>query len=166
MRNLIAVPVIILAVILQSSIISRVTLLSGYADLPLIMIAAWALQEHVDTAWHWAVATGVLVGFASGIYWIVPVVAYLAVVALAKVLQLRVWQAPLLAMFSIAFLGTILLDAFVYGALRVSGVSIPLRDAFGLQTLPRTLLNLLLSIPVYAVIRDLARWVYPTMETE
>ena len=67
MRNLVALPVIILAVILQSAIVSRVYLLSGIADLPLVMLAAWALQEEVETAWHWAVATGLLVGFVSGI---------------------------------------------------------------------------------------------------
>ena len=164
MRNLIAVPVIIMAVILQSSVVSRITLLSGYADLPLILVAAWAIQDQVDTEWHWAVAAGALVGFVSGVNWVVPVAGYLLVVGLAKVLQLRVWQAPLLAMFSISFLGTIVLDALSYGALRLSGVPVPFQDAFGLQTLPRVLLNLLISIPVYAVMRDLAHWTYPSPE--
>jgi len=166
MRNLIAVPVIILSVILQSSVVSGIKLLSGYADLPLIMIAAWALQEQVDTSWHWAVATGLLVGFISGISWVIPVTGYLIVVALAKVLQMRVWQAPLLAMFSISFLGTIVLDALVYISLRFSGVPLPFQDSFGLQTLPRVLLNLLFSIPVYAVMRDLAYWTYPSPEAD
>src|SRR5512143_3717167 len=110
MRNIVAVPVILLSVILQSAIISRVYLLSGFADLPLVVLAAWALQEEVDSAWHWAVAAGLLVGFVSGISWIVPVVGYVAVVALAQIFQRRVWQAPLLAMFSITFLGTIILS--------------------------------------------------------
>ena len=166
MRNLIAVPVILLAVILQSSIVSGVTLLSGYADLPLIMVSAWALQARVDTAWHWAIATGVLVGFVSGVPWVLPVVGYVAVVALAKILQLRVWQAPLLAMFSIALIGTLVIDTLVYSSIRLSGISIPFQDAFGLHTLPRILLNLVLSVPMYAVMRDLAHWTYPSMEVE
>src|SRR5512146_2372125 len=110
MRNIIAVPVILLSVILQSAVISRVYLLSGLADLPLVMLAAWALQEEVDSAWHWAAAAGLLVGFISGLSWIVPVFGYLAVVALARIFQQRVWQAPLLAMFSITFLGTIVIS--------------------------------------------------------
>lgn len=166
MRNLIAVPVIVLAVILQSSVVSGITLLSGYADLPLVMVAAWALQERVDTAWHWAIMAGALVGFVSGVSWVVPLVGYVSVVALAKGLQLRVWQAPLLAMFSISFLGTIVLDTLVFASIRLSGVQIPFQDAFGLQTLPRILLNLVLSIPVYAVMRDLAHWTYPSLEVE
>src|SRR5512134_2799842 len=111
MRNLIAVPVILLSVIVQSAVISRVYLLSGFADLPLVMLAAWALQDEVDTAWHWAIATGALVGFFSGISWLVPVLSYLFVVVLARMFQRRVWQAPLLAMFSVTFLGTLVLYA-------------------------------------------------------
>ena len=166
MRNLIAVPVIILSVILQSAVISRLTILSGFGDLPLVMLVAWALQDQVDTAWHWAIATGILVGFISGINWLVFVVAYVAVVALAKVLRRRVWQAPLLAMFSVTFLGTFLSNLLALIVLRLLGVSIPLQDAFGLLMLPGILLNMLLAIPVYAVMRDLARWAYPSLEVE
>ena len=166
MRNLIAVPVILLAVILQSAIVSRVTLLSGSADLPLVMLAAWAMQDEVETAWHWAVATGVLVGFISGLSWLVPVLSYLVVVALAQALQRRVWQAPLLAMFSVTFLGTIALSAFSLVVLRFSGISLPVADVLGLLTLPGILLNMLLAIPMFAVMRDLARWVYPAPEVE
>ncbi len=166
MRNLMAVPVIILAVVLQSAVVSRLTLLSGFGDLPLVMLAAWALQDEVDSAWHWAVATGMFVGFLSGINWLVFVIGYVAVVALAKALRMRVWQAPLLAMFSVTFLGTILLSLLSLAVLRLSGVIIPLQDAFGLLTLPGVLLNLLMAVPVYAVMRDLARWAYPSLEAE
>lgn len=166
MRNLIAVPVIVLAVMLQSTVIGSIKLLSGFADLPLVMLAAWALQEEVDTAWQWAVATGVLVGFLSGIHWLVPVVSYMVVVALARVFQRRVWQAPLLAMFSVTFLSATFLYAISLSVLRLSGVSLSITDVLGLLALPGILLNLLLAIPVYAVMRDLARWVYPAPEVE
>ncbi len=166
MRNLVAVPVILLTVILQSAVISRVYLLSGIADLPLVMLAAWALQDGVDSAWHWAIATGLLVGFISGISWVVPVVGYFVVVVLAYLFQRRVWQAPLLAMFSITFVGTILVSFLAVAVLSFSGVDLPLSDVLGLVMLPGVLLNMLLAIPVYAVMRDLARWVYPAPEVE
>ena len=166
MRNLIAVPVIVLAVMLQSTVISSIKLLSGFADLPLVMLAAWALQEEVDTAWQWAVAAGALVGFVSGIHWLIPVVSYLIVVALAQVFQRRVWQAPLLAMFSVTFLGTIVLYAISLSVLRVLGVPLSITEVLGRLALPGILLNLLLAIPVFAVMRDVARWVYPAPEVE
>ncbi len=166
MRNIVAAPVILLTVILQSAIISRVYLLSGIADLPLVMIAAWALQEEVDSAWHWAAATGLLVGFISGIPWMVPLLGYFMVVILARLFQRRVWQAPLLAMLSITFLGTIIVSILSLVVLRFQGVPLPVSDVLGLLTLPSVLLNMLLAVPVYAVMRDLARWVYPSLEVE
>jgi rod shape-determining protein MreD len=166
MRNLIAVPVILLAVILQSAVFSRITLLSGFADLSLIMLAAWALQEEVESAWHWAAATGLLVGFVSGIPWMVPVIGYGIVVALAKMFQRRVWQAPLLAMFSVTFLGTIILNLLTLLVLQFLGVPLAIGDTLGLLILPTVLLNMLFAIPVYAVMRDLASWVYPSLEME
>jgi hypothetical protein len=166
MRNLIAAPIILLAVILQSAMISRVYLLSGIADLPLVMLAAWALQEDVESAWHWAAAMGMMVGFVSGIPWFVPVISYMVIVAVAQILQKRVWQAPLLAMFSVTFLGTIVINILSFAVLRFSGVIMSVEDVLGLLILPGVLLNMMLAIPVYAVMRDLARWVYPTSEVE
>jgi rod shape-determining protein MreD len=166
MRNLIAIPVILLSIILQSSVISRVYLLSGIADLPLVMLAAWALQEEVDSAWHWAAAFGLMAGFVSAIPWYVPVISYILVVGLAQLLQRRVWQAPLLAMFSITFVGTVLLNMLSFAVLRIGGVVLPLEDVLGLLVLPGVMLNMLLAVPVYAIMRDLSRWVYPTPEVE
>ncbi len=164
MRNLIAFPLLGLVVILQSSMVSQVKLLNGYADLPLILLAAWSLQEQVDSAWHWGVLTALLVGFVSSMPPVVTVGGYLAVVLLARVLQRRVWQAPLLAMFSVVFLGTLFFHILSFVVLTLSGTPLSFGDAAGLVTLPSLLLNMLLSVPVYTFMRDLSYWVYPVEE--
>lgn len=166
MRNLIAFPLLGLAVLLQSSVVSRIELLSGYADIILILLAAWALQSQVRSAWHWALIAGLLVAFISRLPWPAIVIGYLAVVFFAQVLQRRVWQAPLLAMFSVVFLGTLFIHLLSFLALRVMGVPMGFEDAFGLITLPSLLLNLLFAIPLYTFMRDLAQWVYPEQEIE
>jgi len=166
MRNLVAFPLLGLAVILQSSIISQVRLLSGYADLLLLILAAWALQERVKSAWHWAVVACAMVGISSGMPWLVVAIGYLGVIFLAQILQRRVWQAPLLAMFSVIFIGTLFVHVLSFIALQVLGVPLLLADVANLITLPSLLLNMLFSIPVYAMMRDLAHWVYPLEEHE
>jgi hypothetical protein len=162
MRNLVALPVLGLAVILQSAIVSRFSLLAGFADLILVILAAWALQEGVNTALHWAFLASILSSFVSHLPWLVVVVGYFGVVLLAQILQRRVWQAPMLAMFSVTFLGTLLVHLLSYGFLRLFGDPLPFGDTMGLITLPSLLLNLLLAIPVYAMMRDLAHWVFPS----
>lgn len=166
MRNLVAFPLLALAVILQSSVVSQVKLLSGYADLLLIMIAAWTLQERVKSAWHWALLACAMLGFVSKMPWPALVIGYLSVVLVAQALQKRVWQAPLLAMFSVTFIGTLLMNFLSFGVLQALGTNIPLGDVVGLIALPSLLLNMLFSIPVYTFMRDLARWVYPPEEFE
>lgn len=164
MRNLIAFPLLILAIILQSSVISQIKLISGYADLMLIVLAAWALQDRVKSAWHWAALACAFTGFVSSMPWPVLVLGYFIVVYMAQVLQRRVWQAPLLAMFSVTFAGTILMHLISFLFLRLSGTPFAFGDVIGLITLPSLLLNMLFAIPVYTFIRDLARWVYPIEE--
>ena len=162
MRNIIAFPLLALAVIFQSSIISQIKLLSGYADLLLIVLAAWALQERVKSAWHWGVLASLLIGFISKMPWFVIAIGYLTVVFVAQTLQRRVWQAPLLAMFSVTLVGTLFMHILSYVVLRFTGTPLSFSDVLGLITLPSLLLNMLFSIPIYAFMRDLARWVYPS----
>lgn len=166
MRNLIAFPVLFLAVILQVSIVSRVQLLSGIADLPFLIIAAWTLQDRVNTPWHWALIACALNIYISALPWPVFVLGYLSLVWVAQALRKRVWQASLLAMFSVVFIGTVILQASSFLVLFALGTSLPPADVAGIVLLPSLLLNLLLSIPVYAWIRDLAGWVYPFEEFE
>jgi len=164
MRNLIAFPLLGLVVIFQSSIISQMRLLAGFADLPLVLLAAWALQDQVDSAWHWGVVTALLVSFISATNPVVAVLGYLFVVFFAQILQRRVWHAPLIAMFSVVFLGTLWMHSLSFVFLRLSGTTLSMGDAAGLVTLPSLLLNILLAVPIYAFMRDLAYWVYPVEE--
>ena len=164
MRNIIAIPLIALAVILQSTIVSQYSLLAGYADLILVMLAAWALQKGVTTALQWAFLAGIMISVVSHMLWIVTLVGYVGVVLFAELLQSRVWQAPLLAMFSVTFLGTLFVHFLSFLYLRFAGDPLPIGDSIGLITLPSLLLNLLLSIPMYGLMHDLAGWVFPVQE--
>ena len=166
MRNLIAFPLLAVAVILQSAVVSRVALLSGYADIVLIILSAWALQGQVESAWHWAAIASIMVSFVSRLPWPVIAVGYVAVVFIAQVLQRRVWQAPLLAMFSVIFLGTLFMHLLSFAVLSLLGTNLALDDVVGLITLPSLLLNLLLAVPLYVVMRDVAHWVYPEGDAE
>jgi cell shape-determining protein MreD len=164
MRNLIALPLLGLAAIVQSAVISHITLLSGYGDLVLVLLAAWALQSEVDSAWQWAALASLLISFISRLPWPVIVIGYFAVVLFARILRRRVWQAPLLAMFSVTFMATILMHALSYLSLLIAGSSLSIGDVVGVVTLPSLLLNLLFAIPAYTFMRDMSRWVYPDQE--
>ena len=161
MPILLAFPILGLLVILQSALASRVQLLHGTVDLVLLALLAWAVQERVKTSWHWAVIAGMMMGVASALPLGAALAGYLAATGLALIFRRLIWQVPLLAMVTCTFLGTVLTHAIDIAALRFSGSAIPWVQALNLVTLPSALLNLLLALPMYALLGDLAKWVYP-----
>ncbi len=159
---LLSIPILGLALMIQTSIVSRLNLLSGSADLVLLILAAWGLQEQVKRAWVWGLVGGLMVGFVSGVPWYVYLASYLTVVGIARLLTGRVWQAPLLAMFAVTLIGTLVLQMSTFIVLTLSQVPLPLGDTFAKIVLPSVLLNLILAIPIHALVRDLASRIYPT----
>jgi len=161
MKNLIAIPVLALAFMIQTAIVSRITLLSGAGDIVLLILIAWALQEQVQSAWHWAALAGLLAAFVSGLPPFVLLIAYLLAVSLARYVLRQTWQTPVLALFTVTFFSTLLLHLITYLTLVLRGTVIPFGDALALITLPSVFVNFLLALPIHSFIRDLALWVYP-----
>ncbi len=161
MAVLLAFPVLILLVIFQTVVASNLMLLHGTADLVMLVLIAWSLQERVRTAWIWAFLAGVLVSFVSALPMLTPLIGYLLVTGIARLLQHRVWQSPILAMFVTTVAGTLLFQLISMLLLIFSGTPLPLRESLSLVVLPTALLNLLLSLPVYALVSDMVSWVYP-----
>jgi len=161
MKNLVAFPLLALAFMLQTAVVSRITLLSGVADFVLLILISWALQESVRSAWHWAALAGLIGIFVSGLPPYVLMPAYLAAVALARYVLRQTWQTPILALFSVTFFSTLILHLITYVSLSFLGASISPGDVLAIITLPSIFLNFLLVLPVHSFIRDLALWVYP-----
>ena len=161
MANLIGIPLIILLATLQMVVVSRLPLLHGTADLILLVLAAWSLQEKVISAWWWAIFAGVLISLISALPFFIPLAAYLFVTGMARLLRRRIWQTPILAMFVVTLLGTLVYHLLSLVGLQFQGRSLVWSDSLNQVTLPSMLLNLILALPVYAIVEDLAEWLYP-----
>ena len=160
MATLIAIPIFVALAILQSSIVSRLPLLQGTTDLILLTIIAWALQKKVETAWQWCIIGGLVTNIVSAVPFGVPLLGYALTTSIALALRRRVWQVPILAMCLVTFLGTIITQGLALVSLRLNGSPIPVFVALNLVTLPSILLNLLFAILVYALVGELAGWLY------
>lgn len=166
MKELIALPLLAIILVIQMAIVSRIPLLSGYADLMLVALAAWSLQERAQTAWHWAIIAGLLVGWASGLPWLIPLIGYLFTVIFARALVRRIWQTPLLGIFVVVFVGTLLMHILTIVILRLLGSPLLIEDALSAVTLPSLFINLFLALFAYPILRDLAVWVYDIEDDE
>jgi rod shape-determining protein MreD len=161
MINLVGVILFGILAILQSTIVSRMQLLNGTADLLLLFIVAWALQDRVESAWQWCLIGGIFASLYSALPFGTYVIAYLIATGIARILKRRVWKGPFLAMLAATFLGTLVVQLVSLVARLVTGVNIPMTSALNLILIPGMLLNLLLAIPVYSIMHDLAGWLYP-----
>lgn len=162
MGYLAAFPVLGLSLLLQLAVFSRMPLLHGTADLVLLVLVCWALQDRVKSHWFWTLLAGGMVTLASGLPFYTPVFGYLAAVGLTRLLHRQVWQSPILAMFIATFVSTLVYHGMSLAALEIAGRGLPLAEALTMVTLPSALWNLMLAFPVYIVISDLANWIHPS----
>lgn len=161
MGTLLAFPIIFILLVLQTTLFSQVTLLHGTVDLVLLWVAAWSLQKQVTSAWFWTILAAIAVAYISAIPWYVPVIVYPFITIIAKWINKRVWQSPLLMMFLVTIISSIVSNGLSYVALALTGVAIPLKTGLVQVMIPSVLINLLLALPVFAIARDTAQWVYP-----
>lgn len=147
--------------ILQTGIFSQMPLISGTADLILLFFAAWSMQEKIKYQWAWVIIGGLAVSMVSAMPFYVPLLGYLGVFGISKLLQRKVWQAPLLAMFIVTLLGTLFQHGLYVVALQVTGVPISWGESLDRVILPSVLMNLLFALPMYAIINDVVGRIFP-----
>jgi len=156
---LIGIPTILLAAMLQTAVVSRITLLSGQVDLLMLVVLCWVVQERVRSVWEWPLAAGILLGYISELPVLLTVAMYLLAAGAARLIKNWVWQAPVLLLFTTVFVSTLLFQLLSFLYIQLRGAAIDPLQAFNQVTLPSVLLNLLLALPVYAVISETAHWV-------
>ena len=147
--------------ILQTTIFSQTRLVSGTADIVMLFLAAWSLQEHVKNSWLWTVIAGILISLVSAMPFYTPLIGYIGVVAISKGLQRWVWRTPLLAMLIVVLAGTFFQHSLYVLALQISGAPISWLESLDRVILPSALLNLIFALPIYAIAKDLAGRISP-----
>ncbi len=151
--------------LLQTAIFSQTPLVSGTADLVLLFLAAWSLQEQATNIWLWTVIAGLLISLISAMPLFAPLIGYLGLVGISKFLQKRVWRIPILAMFIIVLLGTLFQHTVYVIVLQIIGAPISWGQSIDVVILPSVLLNLIFTLPIFAIINELVGRIYP-LESE
>jgi rod shape-determining protein MreD len=159
-----AFPILILASIIQVVIASRLQLLHGSVDLILLILVSWALQERAQFSLVWAFIAGILISIFSAVSPFVLISGYIIITIITRIFQRRIWQMPILALLSMCFLGTFIIHFLTIVSLQISGTNIDFLEGLRLVTLPSALLNLMLALPIYTLISDLAGQLYPEVE--
>jgi len=164
LRFFIGILLLLIASLLQVTLFTRITLLQGHADLVLIVLMVWMLQEGNEPDWRWGLPAGLMLGWASGLPDWVLWAGYAAAAGLCQLLHKRIWQVTLLTLVTATLLGTLAIHLITMGYLFFSANPISLVDGINHVTLPTMLLNLILVFPMYALLGELNKMLSPTEE--
>jgi cell shape-determining protein MreD len=146
---------------MQNSIVTRLNMLYGAADLMMLVLLAWILQADETTHWRWGILAGLLVGLSSALPFWLPVIGYVILVALVTLAQRKVWQVPIWLLLISAFVGSFLIYGLEFSYLLITGVPLDLVEVINSVILPSLVLNMILVLPVYGLVGELAKLVYP-----
>lgn len=164
MRILVGVPIFAVLAMLQSTVFSRISIIHGTSDLMMVFIIAWSLQEQVTQPWWWAGIAILFTSLITAMPIVAIVVPYVIVLTIALIVRRRIWQTPILVMLAMTIIATLIQHITQLITLAFGGTFLSLQVVQSQITLPSALLNVLLSLPVYLVVRDLARAMYQNEE--
>jgi cell shape-determining protein MreD len=127
----------------------------------LLVLIAWSIQSRDRSIWLWVFIGGGLVSLVSAIPAGAPVWIYLIIAGLIRLFSQRTMEVPVLWMLIATILGTLIQKVIEIIVLFMAGSPLPFSESIVLVALPSALLNLFFALPVYALITDLSRWIYP-----
>ena len=65
---------------IQLGVVSQLPLLQGKADLMLLVLIAWGLQDPVKSPWEWGILGGIMISLVTATPFYVVMISYLVVI--------------------------------------------------------------------------------------
>ncbi|MCC7450317.1 MAG: rod shape-determining protein MreD [Anaerolineae bacterium] len=151
MTRYISLPILIIAAILQSTVIPEIRIGGGGPDLIVMLVIAWALLAGVEEGTVWALIGGVVQDLLNG----TPTgTSALALVVLVFVITLAIRpvnRKNLIVPPLVAAVGTVLYHVMLMALLTVVGRPVSISYTLPYVTLPTVLFNTVLMLPVFRV---------------
>lgn len=165
LSTLLTLPVIILVVFVQLVVVPTIKFSNGHADLVLVFLAAWAMQEKGQPVWLWTLLLSWVINSVSGVPLYIFPITYFFVTGFARLIKSMTWQMPVLNMLFTTLIGSLVSLGGSYVALSLSDYVLPFSVSLNTVILPSTVLNLMLCIPVYLLVTDFHQFLQPPLET-
>jgi rod shape-determining protein MreD len=161
MAELLNYPILILLLILQMTIGRNIQLVGGSADLVLLWLVCWGLHRQGKNVWYGALFAGLLLTFASAVPWYVSFVSCFFAAGMSRYFSKRFWHSPLIALFIVTFVSSLFSILLQYAVLAFLNGNMGWSVSLTHVIIPSVFMNLILALPVYAIVHDMTRWMYP-----
>ncbi|MGB7537353.1 MAG: rod shape-determining protein MreD [Anaerolineales bacterium] len=158
----IAVPLLAVLSLLQTTVLRHILLLDGNLDLLLLAVLCWSLLRP-EEGMIWAVLAGFFCDIFTGGPFGVTSIAYLFAAFCISYLHGRLRTHSPIVVMAIALFGTILAHLVTVALLVVFGRPLEVGYLLMYVTLPTAFLNTLGAVPVYLALRPLHRIGVPVL---
>jgi rod shape-determining protein MreD len=147
------VPLLVIIAILQTSVVSRLTVWGVFADLPVLVVVSWSLLRGAREGVIWGFVAGVTVDLLSGAPFGAATLSLMAVGFLSGLGRSSVFGAHVVFPVVMTFLATIVYNVLFLLIVFISGETVVWLDSLYRIILPSAVLNAVLMPVVLAVMR-------------
>jgi rod shape-determining protein MreD len=147
---IIAVPLLMVAALLQSALLARIQIFGGSLGLVLLMVLSWSILRP-EEGLIWAALGGAFCDLLSGGPLGGTAIGFILAALAAGQIQGRLWGRHPLIIMSIALLGTGISHLVTLALLEILGRPVDVGYALAFVTLPTAFFNTLFVLPIYAL---------------
>ena len=158
---LLGLPLLALAAVIQATVLSRYHLLGGTLDLVLLLTLSWTLVGERQGGPGWGLIGGLFLDLLSGGPFGAHALSLVIVAYGASLTEGRFWRSHVLLPLATVLLGTVMYHLIYLLFLAASGHSVDWSASLAQVTLPAALINTLLMLPVYHLVRWLHAVLHP-----
>jgi len=147
----ISLPILIIAAVLQSTVIPEIRIGGGGPDIILMLVLSWTLLAGLEEGLVWAMVGGILQDIISGIPTGTTALALVVVVFLVNLVLGTIGRNNLVFPLFVAIIGTLLYELVLSLVLAVLGHTISPSYILIYVTLPTVAFHFILILPIFRV---------------
>jgi rod shape-determining protein MreD len=166
MSGFLSIPILIIAAVLQVTVMPQISFLGGRPDLIFLLVLSWSLNSTLEQAVIWAFVGGICKDLLSAAPLGMSTLGLLCIIFLIFGIRQQLFAVGLFTLIWSTLVGTIVTQSMTIGVLLVSGFQPAFADQLGygvvLQqiqyyVLPTVVYNLIVIFPTYLFIRWVQR---------
>jgi rod shape-determining protein MreD len=166
MGSFISLPVLVLAVVLQVTVVPQFSYLGGRPDLVLLFVMAWTLNSSLEEGVVWAFVGGILNDLLSAMPTGASVFGMVILVFAIHLIRRQIYRVSIISLVWITLLGSFFHQLSLLVIMLLTGFQAAGLGRFGIGVLasdltyvifPTMVYNLLVIFPVYWIVRRIQK---------
>lgn len=151
MTYYLAAAVLLLAVLLQTSVVPVFSLLGAHANVPLVLVVCWAMVRGQRETLVVVPMAGIGLGLLDGQPVGTALLALIPVVLLAELREARIVEGDFLLALGMIAIATLAYETVFLVTLRLTGETVHWWGGFSRMIVPTAIANTLLMPPLYGL---------------